>query len=293
MKNNSWMKNGGFYWEKAKVIADYGHDIAAHPQVVLKHLEAERLSQGEIVERYREKLLAALWSNEEIWLGKIWSHGENGKIVLSTLEKFYSGGEYTGKERQMVSELLKHNFLRQASIKPGEEVGTASLTLEIKTDLANVFEDVSGDRLRKKLLTKINETLETKWISEEEWIEALKYCTDDSFMGNVRTMLGNRRNKSQERILKLNNPTILLRFHQITMEGYRGSNSHNNHWVEEDGPKCTFCSEAIPGSQNFARPSVHMSCIPEYLKTKNTGMNEPYISYLRAVHDAMFPAKKT
>lgn len=289
MKTNNWMKEGGFYWKDARVISDAGLDIAAHPKVLIKEAEISRISAEENKEVYREKMLRLVWKNR--WFDdKIWDSRSNAHLLQGVMKKLRSGWDFTSQEAELFFELLKSGVIQSRWIKSEKSTETISLGYEVWPDLADIFEDAEGKDSRiKNILMQVAWVLDDTEISPETWIEALKCCQDKSFKPNVKVM--NSTVIMEELMLRLKNPIVLLRFHLLQMEAYRGTNKDNDHWIGEmNWPSCTSCGEEIAGSQNFTRAAwaaLHTSCIPDYLKKNHA--DKKHAEYMKAVYDAMFP----
>lgn len=291
MKTNWWMRSGGFYWNDARIISDAWLDIAAHPRVLLKQAETARIKTEETTDKYREKMLGLVWKNR--WFDdKIWDSGSNTHLLQGVMKKLRFGWDFTSQEAELFFELLKSGVIQSRWIKSEKSTETISLGYEVWPDLTDIFEDTEEKDSRiKNILMQVAWVLDDTEISPETWIEALKCCQDKSFKPNVKVM--DSTVIMEELMLRLKNRIVLLRFHWLQMETYRGTNNSNDHWIGEmNWPSCTSCGEEIAGAQNFTRAAwaaLHTSCIPDYLKKNH--VDKKHAEYMKAVHDAMFPQR--
>lgn len=289
MKTNWWMRSGGFYWNGARIISDAWLDIAAHPRVLLKQVETARIKTEEATDKYREKMLKLAWTSR--WFNhKIWDPGNNIHLVQMIMKKLKSGWVLTPQEAELFFELLKSEIIQSWWVKSDKTTKTISLGYELWPDIADIFEDTEEGSTVTNTLKEVEGILKETEIEQEIWIEALKCCRDTSFKPNIKAM--NSTVVMEELVLRLKNPIILLRYHGLTMEAYRGTNEGNDGWISENWPDCISCGEEMAGSQNFTRvywAGIHTSCIPDYLG-KNR-VDQKHGEYIRAVYEAMFPKR--
>lgn len=294
MSQNAWIRDGGFYWKDAPIISGAGLDVAAHPQVLLKQTETSRIDSEELSDKYREKILGLVWMKRGF--NDILDFSIHGDIIFRIMKKLESKSGWNldkEKEGSIFYKLLEHGIIWASSLDINGN--RATVTCEIWPEIADIFVDITSDSTIANTLKKADWIMEHAGLDHETWKEALKCCRDESFIPNLKQMNGGA--ESRGLVLLLKNPVILLRYHGLKMEKYRGTNNYehpeNNHWVGENWPKCDSCWEEIAGSQNFTRihgTAIHTSCIPEHLE-KYPVREEGFEEYLRAVYHAMFPKR--